>query len=97
MRRIGDVTDHIELLIHAVDEIDVGSAADAVHGFRAICAAPAKGMRRAVFRTTISLSFDDDTGNPPASGVGYHQLLAQQITSDFEHVRTCVELARKLY
>ncbi len=41
MRRIRNVAHNVELVIHAVNEVDVSHAAGSVHRFRSLCAAPA--------------------------------------------------------
>src|SRR4029079_11097131 len=44
MWNVFDVCDDIELVVHAVNEIDVSGATDSIHRFRALCAPAMPGM-----------------------------------------------------
>src|ERR1043166_1135676 len=59
VRHIFRACDDVELVVHAVDEVDVCDAARAVHRLGARGAATAVGVRRAVFHAAVSLDLDD--------------------------------------
>ena len=92
-----DIRDDIELVVHAVNEIDVCRAADAVHCLSAIRATTTVGVRRAIFGAAIGFSFNDYSADTSTAPVWDDQLFAEQITRDFEGVGTGVEFARKFH
>ena len=97
VRSILNIRYDIELVVHAINEIDVRRAARAVHRFRAIGAPAGVRVRRAIFGAAIGFGLNDDSGDARAVSVWDDKFLAEQIPGNFEDVRTCVEFARKLF
>src|SRR5438874_11662179 len=97
VRKIFYVRDHIELVVHAVDEINVSRAANAVHRFRAARASAVVSVRGLVLWASISFGLHDDSGHPRAVSVRNDQLISQQIARDFEHIGASIEFAGQLH
>src|SRR6185369_10816966 len=76
---VRDARDHVELMVHAVDEVDVGGAADAVHRLGPPGAAAAIGMRGAVRGPAIRLGLDDGACDTGAIRGGHDEALAEEI------------------
>ena len=81
MRDVRDAGDHVELMVHAVDEVDVGGAADAVHRLRPPGAAAAIGMRGPVRGPAIRLGLDDGARDARAIRGGHDEALAEEISA----------------
>ena len=96
MGHVGEVGDHVELVIHAVDEVDIGNATDRVHRPRSIGPPPAIGMTGAVLGATIGFGLDDDARHACPVGGRNHQQPAEQPTGYRQDVRTGVKLAGEL-
>src|SRR5207245_10865946 len=63
VRNILDACHDIELVVHPIDKVNVGGAANSVHGFGAICSPPATSVRNSIFRTAISFGFHNDASH----------------------------------
>ena len=95
MRQAFRPGDDVELVMHAVDEIDVGYAARAVHRLGARRAPAAVGVRRTVSDPAVSLHLDDAPGHALARRRGHDEQLAQKVARDRERVAARVEAARE--
>src|SRR6185369_16171962 len=95
MRRIDDVADDGELVIHPIHEINVSDSTESIHRLRPSRPTSAVSVRGAVLRTTICFHLDDHARHAPAIFRRYYQKLTEQIASNGEHVRPGVEVARQ--
>ncbi len=95
VRHVRGIGHHVELVIHAVDEVHVGGAAGPVHGLGASRAPPIPRVRRAVLGPAIRLGLHDDAGHAGAAARRHHQDLPQQVARDGEDVGAGVEGERK--
>src|SRR5205807_3179453 len=94
---IFDVRYHIELIVHAIDKVDVSRPANAIHCFRAARASSIVCMRGLIFRAAVGFSFDNYARDSRAVSARNDQFFTQQIARDFEHVWASVEFARQLH
>src|SRR6185369_5945728 len=95
--RLGVIGHHIELVVHAVNEKYVSSAADAIHRFRALSSSPAEGMCGAILRPAISFHLDDRSRNSLSIPHGNHQKFSEQVSRNSENVWPGVKLTWKFH
>lgn len=95
MRNIGDVAHGVELVVHAVNKIDIRHAARAVHRLSALRSPSSVRMRGPVFRSAISFNLNYLSRNAFAVWPRHDQKFTEQISSDGEDVRAQVKLARQ--
>src|SRR5687767_1997087 len=95
MWHIFNVRDHVELVVHAVDEKDVNRASQTIHSLGAFCSSSPIRVRGAIQRAAVCLSFDNHSRHTLTVRGGNDQKFSQQVSSNGEDIGPSVKLARK--
>src|SRR6185437_10314641 len=90
----GTVSDDIEKMMNAIDEIDIGPSPRAKHHLRPFRPPPVPRVRCPVDDPVIGLDLDDPPRSPLPAKLG-HEHLTQQLTRNRNHIRPVIKGVRK--